>query len=105
MRNPVFFLFLFFFFAICEQHRRRSACVSAQSDQRLYCSLPIDSIISLVSIVLYSCLWLASVAEHVGMCLTWSQTPDDRVSRDVAHLVRSPLNKKWTKTAPKKGIA
>ena len=28
------------FYAICEQQRRRSACASAQSDQRLCCSLP-----------------------------------------------------------------
>ena len=27
-------------FAICEQQRRRSACASAQSDQRLCCLLP-----------------------------------------------------------------
>ena len=27
-------------FAICEQHRRRSACASAHSDQCLCCSLP-----------------------------------------------------------------
>ena len=27
-------------FAICEQQRRRSACASTQSDQRLCCSLP-----------------------------------------------------------------
>ena len=32
MRKPVF--------AICEQQRRRSACASVQSDQRLCCSLP-----------------------------------------------------------------
>ena len=32
MRKPVY--------AICEQQRRRSACASAQSDQRLCCSLP-----------------------------------------------------------------
>ena len=32
MRKPVF--------AICKQQRRRSACASAQSDQRLCCSLP-----------------------------------------------------------------
>ena len=31
MRKPVY--------AMCEQQRRRSACASAQSDQRLYCSL------------------------------------------------------------------
>ena len=27
-------------FALCEQQRRRSACASAQPDQRLCCSLP-----------------------------------------------------------------
>ena len=32
MRKPVY--------AICEQQRRRSACASVQSDQRLCCSLP-----------------------------------------------------------------
>ena len=32
MRKPVY--------AICEQQRRRSACASAQSEQRLCCSLP-----------------------------------------------------------------
>ena len=32
MRKPVH--------AICKQQRRRSACISAQSDQRLCCSLP-----------------------------------------------------------------
>ena len=28
-------------YAICEQERRRSACASAQADQRLCCSLPV----------------------------------------------------------------
>ena len=32
MRKPVF--------VICEQQRRRSACASTLSGQRLYCSLP-----------------------------------------------------------------
>ena len=41
MRNPVY--------AICEQQRRRSAWASAQSDQRLYCSL-LESIINLFAI-------------------------------------------------------
>ena len=27
-------------YGVCEQQRRRSACASAQSDQRLCCSLP-----------------------------------------------------------------
>ena len=39
MRKPVY--------AICEQQKRRPACVSAQSDQRLCCC-----IISLVSIII-----------------------------------------------------
>ena len=35
----------------------------------------LDGIISLVSISEMSRLWLASVAEHAGLSLTWSQTP------------------------------
>ena len=46
-------------FAICEKQRRRSACASAQSDQRLYCRC-IDSIIPLVSISEISNLCLRS---------------------------------------------
>ena len=41
MRKPVY--------AICEQHRRRSACASVQSDQRL-CLSCLDSIIPLLAI-------------------------------------------------------
>ena len=52
MRKPVF--------AICEQQRRRSACA--------------DGIISLVSIVIISCLYLASRAEQAGLSFTWSKT-------------------------------
>ena len=66
MRKPVY--------AICEQQRRRSACASAQSDQRL-CFRCLDSIISVVSIYEISTLYLASVAAHVGLSLTWSKTP------------------------------
>ena len=66
MRKPVY--------AICEQQRRRSACVSAQSDQRL-CFRFLDSIIPLVSISETSSLYLASVAAQAGLSLPWSQIP------------------------------
>ena len=46
----------------------------------------LDSIIPLVSIPKISSLWLASVAEQAGLSLTWSQTPEDRFSRDMAHM-------------------
>ena len=60
---------------ICEQQRRRSACASAQSDQRLCCSLPIDSIIPLVSIVEISSLHLVSVDAQAGLSVPWSKIP------------------------------
>ena len=68
-------------FAICEQQKRRLAYASAQSDQRLC-----YSIIPLVSISEISSLELASEAAHASLCLTWSQTPEDRFSRDLAHI-------------------
>ena len=49
MRKPIY--------AICEQQRRRSACVSAQSISE------------------FSSLYLVSVAAQPGLSLTWSQTP------------------------------
>ena len=65
MRKPVY--------AICEQQRRRSACASAQSDQRLYCSL--HSIIPPVSILEISSLYLVSMTEQTGLNVNWSETP------------------------------
>ena len=65
MRKPVY--------AICEQQRRRSACASAQSDQRL-CFLCLDSIIPILAIAKISRLSLVSVAEQAGLSLTWSKT-------------------------------
>ena len=46
----------------------------------------LDSIIPLLSIAKISSLHLASVAEQAGLCLTWSQTPEDRFSHDEAHI-------------------
>ena len=71
-------------YVLREQQRSKSACTSAQSDQRLCCSLL--SIISLDSIAEISRLWLASVAMPAGLCLTWPETPEDTFCRVVAHM-------------------
>ena len=60
--------------ALCEQRRCRSACASAQSDQRL-CFHCLDSVILLVSISEISSLYLTAVAAQAGLCLLCSQTP------------------------------
>ena len=59
-------------YAICKQQKRRSACASAQSDQRL-CFRCLDSIIPLNSIHEISSFYLASVAEQADLSLTWSK--------------------------------
>ena len=66
MRKPVL--------AICGQQRRRSACASAQSDQRLCYSL-LRRIIPPVSTVKLSSLYLVSTAVQSGLSFTWSETP------------------------------
>ena len=71
---------------ICEQQRRRSACASAPSDQRL-CFRCLDSVMSLVSVTKLSSLMLASVAEQASLSLTWSETPEDTFSDDEAHIL------------------
>ena len=65
MRKPVY--------AICEQQRRRSDCVSAQSDQRL-CFRCLDRIIPILNKAEISRPELVSVAEPAGLSLSWSQT-------------------------------
>ena len=47
----------------------------------------LDSIISLDSIAEISRLLLASVAAQAGLCLAWSETPEDTICRVVAHLI------------------
>ena len=49
----------------------------------------LDSIISLDSIAKISRLYLASVAAQAGLCLAWSETPDDTFSHGVAHIFRA----------------
>ena len=61
-------------YAICEQQRRRSACASAQSDQRL-CFRCLDSVLPLVSVTKISSLILVFVAQQASLSLTWSKTP------------------------------
>ena len=61
-------------YAVCEQQRCRSACADAQSDYTFVVRCLV-SIISLVSISKISSLYLASVAVHAGLSLTWSKIP------------------------------
>ena len=46
----------------------------------------LDSIISLDSMAKISRLLLASVAAQAGLCLAWSETPEDTFSRGVAQI-------------------
>ena len=60
--------------AICEQQRRRSACVSAQSDQPLCCSLPRKY--NTFSFQIRNFRPLASfLAAQAGLSHTWSEIP------------------------------
>ena len=45
----------------------------------------LDSIISLDSMAEISRLQLASVAAQAGLCLAWSEPPEDTFCRDMAH--------------------
>ena len=54
--------------------------IHAESDQRL------DSIMSIVFVTKISSLMLASVAEQADLSLTWSETPEDTFSHDVAQM-------------------
>ena len=58
----------------CKQHRRKSACASAQSDPRI-CVHCLDSIVHVLAKSKISRLKLASVVVQAGLSLTWSQTP------------------------------
>ena len=46
----------------------------------------LDSIISLDSIAEISRLYVASVAAQAGLCLAWSETPEDTFCRVVAQI-------------------
>ena len=73
-------------YAICEQQRRRSACASAQSDQRLCCSLPGWYNISSFYIRNFN---LASFCGCAGRFESYQVAyPEDRFSRDEAHFIK-----------------
>ena len=59
-----------------------------------------DSIKPLVSISEISSLYLASLAAQAGLCLTWSQTPEDRFSRDKADIVNSEYPRGMSVASP-----
>ena len=79
MRKPVY--------AICEQQRRRSGCcASAQTDQRLCCSLPRQCNTS--SFYIRNFKPLASFCGCAGRFeSTLVGNPEDRFTRDRAHLM------------------
>ena len=47
----------------------------------------LDSIICILAISKVSRFYLASVAEYAGLNLTWSKSPEDTFSHDVAHII------------------
>ena len=49
----------------------------------------LDSIISLDSIAKISRFYLASVAAQAGLCLAWSETPEDTFCRVKAYVLRT----------------
>ena len=82
MRKPVY--------AICEQQRRRSACASAQSDQRLCYSLP--RWYNTFSFYIQNFKPLASLCSWAGRFESYLvANPEDRFSHDVARMTSWPL--------------
>ena len=47
----------------------------------------LDSVMSLVSVTKISSLTLASVAAQAGLCVAWSETPEDTFCHVVAQLL------------------
>ena len=79
-------------YVICKQQRRRSACMrSLISAFVVHC---LDRKISLDSTAEISRLQLASVAAQAGLCLAWSETPEDTFSHGVAH-IQNRTDTKW----------
>ena len=80
--------------AICEQYRRRSACACAQSDQHLCFSL-LDRIITL-KIYIQNSKPLASFCGCAGRFVSYLvENPEDRFSRDEAHIHVQLIGYKW----------
>ena len=80
MRKPVY--------AICEQQRSRSAWAFAQSDQRLFCSLP--RYYNSSSFYIQNFKFLPSFCGCAGQFeSTLVANPEDRFSRNEAHIVQT----------------
>ena len=91
MRKPIY--------AICEQQRRRSTCASAQSDQRLCCSLP--RYYNSSSFYIQNFKPLASVCGCAGRFESYLVgNPEDRFSCDEAHTLYMHFLAFWS-TVPK----
>ena len=58
---------------VCEQQRRRPACASAQSSQRL-CFRLLENIISKLATSGFSIFYIVSVVEQAGLSLALSET-------------------------------
>ena len=99
MRKPVY--------AICEQQRRRSACASAQSDQRLWCSLPRSYDTSSFYIRNFK-----SLPNLYGCAGRFESTlvanPEDRISRDEVqmpqHTRHNPEWGHWSQRSRKNNL-
>ena len=73
-------------FAICEQQRRRSACASAQSDQRLCCSLP--GYYNTSTCYNWNFKPLASLCSWAGPFESYLvANPEGRFSHEEAHII------------------
>ena len=76
-------------YVICEQQRRRSdQPVHPRSLISTFVVHCLDSVMSLVSVTKISSLMLASVAAQAGLCLAWSETPEDTFCCVVAHFIQ-----------------
>ena len=97
-RNPIFG-------GVCEQHRRRPACASAQSDQRLFIRF-LESIICKLAAGEISFFKLVSIAEETGFKHSLSTPPPgDRFSHNEAHMIQNNLVFSEKKIPKKKGNA
>ena len=88
MRKPVY--------AICKQQRCRSACASPQSDQRLYCSIPILAIANF-SRLASLCSWVGWLESYL-VTNPWRPFFSWRGSvglSGVAAQVQTPFTLKW----------
>ena len=87
---------------VCKQHRRRPACSSTQSDQRLFIRF-LKNIICKLAAGEISIFKLVSIAEETGLKHSLSKPPEDRFSHNEAHMI--PNNLVFSeKKIPKKKI-